>query len=58
MEEIRLEVIYHTDNYGNKEILTITNNATKWLNHSNSFKDKSDYETLKSFDIQPIYYMK
>jgi len=58
MEEIRLQVVYYTNNYGNKEIVSITNDVNKWLKYNNSFRDKYDYETLETFDIKPIDYIK
>ena len=58
MEEIRLQVVYYTNNYGNKVIVSITNDVNKWLKYNNSFRDEYDYETLETFDIKPIDYIK
>lgn len=58
MEKIEIQIVYHTDNYGKKEIVAITNDAAKWIKHSNSFKDKTDYENLESFEICPTNFIK
>ena len=49
---MKVAIIRFTDNYGNTEIVDITNDVDKWLIDNNSDRDEDDYEELSSFDIE------
>ena len=56
MKDIKMEkklyLITFIDNYGEVNIVTITNDLNKWIKENN--KDREEKESLNQFDIKEI----
>ena len=48
----QIYLVYYTDNYGNTELVAITDNLEKWLELNNSEREEDEYEELDDFTIK------
>ena len=47
-----IAIIKYTEGNGREYIVDITNDIDKWIVDNNSTRDKEDYESLSTFNIE------